>query len=199
LRCLKLLKGDRVYKPRDMKINKKTGFVAAVAVVFILAAIVLFMGQGRDASKSALKVMAENVDLQVKNILLTEVGGAGEKWEIKAETAQYKRKENLALFDKVTVKLVMADGKTFIMTGDKGKFMTEKKDMEISGNVVITSEQGDRFTTDRMKYSYKDKKVYSDGNVTMDNARMTVTGVGMNLLMNEKKIKILSNVKVVTK
>jgi LPS export ABC transporter protein LptC len=193
------LKGERVYKPRDMKINKKTGFVAAVAVVFILAAIVLFMGQGRDASKSALKVMAENVDLQVKNILLTEVGGAGEKWEIKAETAQYKRKENLALFDKVTVKLVMADGKTFIMTGDKGKFMTETKDMEISGNVVITSEQGDRFTTDQMKYSYKDKKVYSDGNVTMDNARMTVTGVGMNLLMNEKKIKILSNVKVVTK
>ncbi len=191
--------GEKVYKPRDMKISKKTGFVTAIAAAAILTAIVLFTGQGKDASKSALKVMAENVDLQVKNILLTEVGGAGEKWEIRAETAQYKRKENLALFDKVTVKLVMKDGKTFVMTGDKGKFMTEAKDMEISGNVVITSEQGDRFTTDQMKYSYKDRKVYTDGNVTMDNPRMTVTGVGMSLLMNEKKINILSNVKVVTK
>lgn len=182
-----------------MKISKKTGFVTAIVAAVILTAIVLFIGQGKDASKSALKVMAENVDLQVKNILLTEVGGAGEKWEIRAETAQYKRKENLALFDKVTVKLIMKDGKTFVMTGDKGKFMTEAKDMEISGNVVITSEQGDRFTTDQMKYSYKDRKVYTDGNVTMDNPRMTVTGVGMSLLMNEKKINILSNVKVVTK
>lgn len=182
-----------------MKINKKAALAAAVAIAIIGTATIIYLGQADKVSKKALKVMAENVDLQVKNILLTEVGGAGEKWEIKAETAQYKRKENLALFDKVTVRLIMTDGKVFVMTGDKGKFHTDTKDMEISGNVVIVSEKGDRFTTDQMKYSYKDRKAYSDGNVTMDGPQMTVTGVGMSLLMKEKRIKILSNVKVVTK
>jgi len=183
-----------------MIIDRKKGLVVAAAVLAVSAtAVILYVGNRADAPAKALKVMADNVDLQIQNILFTEVGGSGEKWEIRAETAQYKRKENVVLFDKVSVRLVMADGKTFLMTGDKGRFMTVTKDMDVVGNVVIISDQGDRYTTDHLNYSNADKKLFTDGNVTMENARMKVTGVGMNLLMQTKQLKILSRVKVQTK
>jgi LPS export ABC transporter protein LptC len=183
-----------------MKLDRKKGFVIAAAVLAVLAtAVILYMHNRADTPVRALKVLAENVDLQIKNILFTEVGGSGEKWEIRAETAQYMRKENVVLFDKVSVKLVLDDGKTFLMTGDKGRFMTTTKDMDVVGNVVIISDQGDRYTTDHLNYSNAGKKIFTDGSVMMENARMKITGVGMNLLMQAKELKILSKVKVQTK
>jgi len=183
-----------------MTIEKKKGFaVAAVVLALMAGAVILYMENRSNVPVKALRVMAENIDLQVKNVLFTEVGGSGEKWEIRAETAQYNRKENVVLFDKVAVKLVMDDNKTFLMTGDKGRFMTATKDMDVVGNVVIISDQGDRYTTDHLNYSNAARKIFTDGNVTMENARMKVTGVGMHLLMEAKQLKILSRVKVQTK
>ena len=96
--------------------------------------------------------MSDRVDLQVKNVRYTEVGDSGMKWEITADTARYQKKENLALFEKVKVRLVMKDGRVFVMNGDRGRLNTQSRDMEIEGNVGIVSENGDRFSTDRLRY-----------------------------------------------
>ena len=117
----------------------------------------------KDPGKALLKIMSDRVDLQVRDVHYTEVGDSGMKWEIRADTARYQKKENLALFEKLAVKLVMKDGKTFVMTGDHGRLNTESKDMEIEGNVGIVSENGDRFKTDRLRYRNADKVIETDG------------------------------------
>ena len=73
---------------------------------------------------------------------------AKSKWEVKAETAIYDKKQNLAVLELVQIKLITSDGKVFTMNADKGRIMTDKKTIEIKGNVVITSDDGDRFSTD---------------------------------------------------
>ena len=113
---------------------------------------VLWIGVRKEPEKALLKIMADRVDLQVRNVRYTEVGDDGMKWEITADTARYQKKENLAFFERFTVHLVMKDGGTYVMTGDKGRFNTESRDLEIEGNVVIVSPQGDRFTTDHLQY-----------------------------------------------
>jgi LPS export ABC transporter protein LptC len=114
-----------------------------------------------------VKILPDNVDLQIKGFVYTEVGEADSQWEVKAKTATYYKKQNLALFDQVQIKLTMSDGKVYLMTADKGQMLTDKKDIEIKGNVVITSDAGDKFYTDYLNYSDAEKKFYTNAPVSI--------------------------------
>lgn len=162
---------------RIMRFKKRTIFITIViAAVVSAVTVVLVMKNYHSSQSKLLKIMSDNVDLQVKDVNYTDVGDSGLKWEVKADSANYVKSENIAILDKIRVKLVMPDGKTFIMTGDKGKLHTDTKDMEISGNVEVISEKGDRLTTDILKYSGSEQRIYTEGAVKMENARMQVRG-----------------------
>jgi LPS export ABC transporter protein LptC len=179
-----------------MKFKKRIVVITGVIILVIsVAAIVLVMESRKSSPNPLLNIMSDKVDLQVKNINYTDVGDSGLKWEIKADSAKYIKSENLAMFDRVRVKLLMSDGKTIVMTGDKGTLNTNTKDMEITGNVEVVSDRGDRLTTDILKYSGSERRIYSEVAVTMENARMQVRGMGMSLSLEDKDVALLSRVR----
>ena len=179
-----------------MKFKKRIVVVTGVIILVIsLAAIVLVMESRKSSPSPLLNIMSDKVDLQVKNINYTDVGDSGLKWEIKADSAKYIKSENLAMFDRVRVKLLMSDGKTIVMTGNKGTLNTNTKDMEITGNVEVVSDRGDRLTTDILKYSGSERRIYSEVAVAMENARMQVRGMGMSLSLEDKDFALLSKVR----
>jgi LPS export ABC transporter protein LptC len=163
--------------------------------VTLFATAILAIGLRRSPEKTLLKIMSDRVDLQVKNVHFTEVGSSGMTLEIKADTARYQKKENLALFDQLTVRLVTKDGRVFMMNGDTGRFNTQSRDMEIEGNVGIVSENGDRFTTDRLLYRDAEKRIETDRPVVMENRSIRISGVGMIFSLDGKKVTLLSQVR----
>lgn len=179
-----------------MKINKKKTIILS-GLVFVLAVVVItvVIKNISDKPKNILKILPDHVDLQIKDFIYTEVGAANSKWEVKAQTAQYNKKQNLALFDQVQIKLTTAEKKVYVMTGDKGQMLTDKKDIEIKGNVIIVSDSGDHFTTDYLKYSDAEKKFYTDAPVIMENKRMKIKGIGLTLFINTGELNLSSSVK----
>lgn len=179
-----------------MKTGRKTALIVAILMaVLALAAIIAGGALRKTPEKALLKILSERVDLEVKNVRYTEVGDSGMKWEIMAESARYQKKENLAFFEKVTVRLVMKDGSVFLLTGDRGRFQTVSRDMEIEGDVRIVSENGDRFTTDRIRYINKGKLIETDRPVVMENRSARISGVGMVFSLEGKKVSLLSQVR----
>lgn len=138
-----------------------------------------------------------NADLQVRDVLYTDVGKSGLKWEVRADTAQYMRNENVAHFEKIRVKLVLSDGKTIFLQGEYGKLYTDTKDMELTGKVEIVSDRGDRLVTDVLKYSGKEQRFYTDMPVYLENAGLKVKGVGMSLSLQNRDVALLSQVKAI--
>ena len=179
-----------------MKLSKKTIIISSIVVVLIaiLITAVAIIKINVNKPRNLLKALPD-VDLKIKGFVYTEVGEANVKWEVKAETATYNKKQNLAVFDRVQIKLTTSDGKVFIMKGDKGLMFTDTKNIEIKDNVVIISDAGDRFSTDHLSYSDAEKKFYTDAPVTMENKRMKITGVGLTLLMNTGELNLSSLVK----
>lgn len=171
--------------------------VSAVFVSAVLVAAYVITEGNKAPGKKLLKIVTDNVDLQVKDVLYTDVGESGLKWEVRADSAQYIKSENIALFDKIRVKLVLADGKTISMIGEKGKLHTGTKDMEITGNVEILSDRGDRLTTDIIKYSGQEQRFYTDSPVKLENARLRIKGVGMSLSVKDRDVTLLSKVKAI--
>lgn len=183
-------------KLNRIRFKKKTWIIAGLACLLVLSVFVALRAVNeRKAPQKLLKVMAENIDLQVKNVVYTDVGQSGEKWEIKADTVQYLRKENLALFEKIRVRMLTADGKSFILTGDKGRFQTERKDIEIVGNVEGTSDRGERFTTDKLNYNNAEGKIYTDSAVTMESGQLKIKGTGLTVNMKSGELNLVSRVK----
>jgi LPS export ABC transporter protein LptC len=180
-----------------MKISKKTIIISSIIIVFVavVIAIVTIVKISENKSRNLVKILPENIDLQIKGFVYTEVGEANSKWEVKADTATYYKKQNIAVFDRVQVTLTTSDGKVYLMTGDKGQMLTDKKDLEIKGNVIITSAAGDRFSTDYLNYSDAEKKFYTNAPVSMENKRMKIKGVGLTLFINNGKLNLSSLVK----
>jgi LPS export ABC transporter protein LptC len=178
-----------------MKTKRKTVLIVAILTVILSVTAILAIGLRRAPEKALLKIMSDGVDLQVKNVRYTEVGDSGMTWEITADTARYQKKENLALFEKVKVRLVMKDGRVVVMNGDRGRLNTQSRDMEIEGNVDIVSENGDRFATDRLLYRNAERRIETDRPVVMENGSVRISGVGMILTMDEKKVTLLSQVR----
>ena len=180
-----------------MRVRKKTIIISSIIIVFVAVVIatVTIVKINETKSKSLVKILSDNVDLQMKGFVYTEVGEGDSQWEVKAETATYYKKQNLALFDQVQIKLTMSDGKVYLMTGDKGQMLTDKKDLEIKGNVVITSDVGDKFYTDYLNYSENERKFFTDAPVTMENKRMKIKSVGLTLFINKGQLNLSSMVK----
>jgi LPS export ABC transporter protein LptC len=187
--------GRRQTRAEMMKTKRKTVIIVSILTVVLSVAAIIAIGLLRSPEKALLKIMSDRVDLQVKNVHYTEVGDSGMTWEIRADTARYQKKENLAFFDQVTVRLVMKDGRVFVMKGDQGRFNTQSRDMEIEGNVGIVSENGDRFATDRLMYRNAEKRVETDRPVVMENGSVRISGVGMIFSLDEKKVTLLSKVR----
>jgi LPS export ABC transporter protein LptC len=180
-----------------MKFNKKRVILLSISVIALAAAVAIgyVIHNISSKPKNILKILPDQVDLQIKDFVYTEVSEANAKWEVKAQTAQYNKKQNLAVFDRVQIKLTTVEKKVYVMTGDKGQMLTDKKDIEIKGNVAIVSESGDQFTTDYLKYSDAEKKFYTDAQVSMENKRMKITGTGLTLFTNTGELNLKSSVK----
>ena len=182
--------------------GRKWVYAAAIgtfASLLIVAGFFLF-GSGKSKESPVLKIMPENVDLQVKDVHFTEVGDPDSTWDIKAETAQYKKKENLAIFEKVQITMIRPDGRTFSMSGDHGNVNTQTRDAEIFGNVVLTSNRGDKISTDKVVYSGKEKKASTDDRIVFTRPGLDLKGKGMVFFVDKQHIQLLSEIKaVVTK
>jgi LPS export ABC transporter protein LptC len=182
------------------KSGRKTVLVGGLLALIVLSVVCIWLKENIKTEKDVmLKIMSKKVDLQVKDVHYTEVGDSDSVWEINADTARYSKKDNLVFFDNIRVKLIMGGGRTFIMTGNEGCLHTDTRDIKVCGNVEITSDKGDRFNTDHLDYSSSDKRMYTDGHITMRNPCMEISGIGMSLSIKIEKVTLLSRVKALIK
>lgn len=185
---------DDTRKDMNFKFKNRKAIVIGVAVI-VAAAVVFLIYWGNLPEDKRIKIFSDSIDIQVKDVLYTDVSDSGLKWEIMADTAKYMKKENLAIFDNIKVRILTKDGKTLVIAGKSGRLNTENKNMDISGNVTIVSDRGDRLTTDILKYSGSEQRVYTHSPVIMENGRMRVGGTGMSLSLKGKDLSLLSKVK----
>ena len=181
-----------------MKSSRKTKIISIILIIFvvIVTAVLVIKSSIYDKPKNIIKILPDHVDLQINNFIYTEVGEDKSKWEVKADSAKYIKNQNLALFDRVKIKLSTPEGKIYVMTGDKGQMLTDKKDIQVKGNVVIVSDTGDRFSTDYLNFSDAEKKAYTDAPVTMENKKMKIKGTGLTLYIKTGELTLSSMVKV---
>jgi len=166
-----------VFKPlwgavRDRSRTQKVMLLGGLCVVLAVAVFMISRALEDQTEKAGtLKILTDDADVHIKNAHYTEVTDSGTVWEIDAESVRFVRKENLAYFDKVRIKLTLKDGQSYVMAGEKGLLHTDTKNAELQGDVNVTSSSGWRFDTAALKYIDADQVVRADTDVKLQSTK----------------------------
>lgn len=177
------------------KISAKKLFVGGGIFLFAVV-LVIYALYTVHREEHVLKVLSDKVDFQIRDFHYTEVGDPDVTWEINADTATYIKEDDVTLFENVRVRLVFSSGDVYVITGAKGSLHTDTKDVDIRGNVVACTDQGDRFETASLHYSHNDGDgmIHTEDAVSILRPGIRVRGIGMNLSLKGRKATLLSDV-----
>ena len=183
---------------RDRSRTQKVMMLGGLCIVLVTAAFVISRAlEDRTEKEGTLKILTDDADVRIQNAHYTEVTDSGTVWEIDAASVRFVRKDNLAYFDKVRIKLTLKDGKSYVLTGDRGVLHTDTRNAELRGDVTVTSSRGWRFDTEALKYIDADQVVRADTDVKLKSPKLEIQGVGMSVYLKTEEVKLSSEVNAV--
>ncbi|HWP35318.1 MAG TPA: LPS export ABC transporter periplasmic protein LptC [Thermodesulfobacteriota bacterium] len=137
---------------------------------------------------------APQASLSLNGFHLTETAGDETRWDLRAAEGEYFKERQLALLRDVEVTFFARDGRTLTVRGDTGRLMTDTKNIALSGNVVATSSDGYRVTTDALFYTDRTRSISGRGPVELVGETMEVSGVGITIRLEERTVSIPQSV-----
>jgi len=140
-------------------------------------------------------ISTEGADVRLEKIRFVEDKHGQKTWELEAKSIQQYQDQNILMLEAVKVTYYAKDGRVFILSGDQGKVYQDSKNMELVGNVVLTSSDGYRLKTHSVSYQHLGKRVSSPDPVEMEGEQIRLVGKGMLVDMEAKTFKVLSQVK----
>jgi len=128
----------------------------------------------------------------VKDLVVSESVLGRPDWLLKAKTATIKEKEKRMLFTSPELVMYNESASTAsVITADTGELETEKKAGELSGAVQVNSaEEGMILTTDKLYYSSKKGKIWTDEPIIVHKDKAVITGKGFTSNLDLTEIEI---------
>ncbi len=181
----------------------RIAFGASLGCVLALLLGLVVQGYRRAApappTPPAVPAGDSQASLSLHGVHLTETAGDETRWDLRAAEGEYFEDRRLTLLRDVEVTFFTRDGRTLTLRGDAGRLATDSKDIALSGNVVATSSDGYRVTTEALEYSNRDRTVRGDGPVEMVGEAVDVSGVGVTIQVEEQTVTIPQEVSSVVR
>jgi LPS export ABC transporter protein LptC len=180
---------------------KKTKFAILMSIVLIggivLISLWLNLREKKATEKSEVvpKISAEGADAHLDKIHFVEEKQGQKTWELEAKSIQQYQDQNIMILDQVKVTFYTKEGRSFIISGNQGKVNQDSKDMELVGNVVVSSSDGYQLKTHSLSYHDSNKSMSTPDPVEIEGEKIWLVGKGMLVDMEAKTLKVLNQVK----
>jgi LPS export ABC transporter protein LptC len=180
---------------------RKLKFAILVSMVLIGGIVLVSLWvnlQGRKASeedKAPPAFSADDAKMFLEKIHFVEDKQGRKTWELEAKSIQQNREENLLFLEDVKVTVYAEEGRSFVITGKQGKVFMDSKNMELLGDVMVTSSDGYRLRTQSVAYRHQEKNLGTSDPVEIEGEQMRVIGKGMQIDMEARTFKIFGQVK----
>ncbi len=139
---------------------------------------------------SAVAVDPADADLRLKNINYTQTRGTAKQWELEAEAASYFRERNLALFEKIKLTCFAEDGGRITLEGKEGEFNTDTQIVHLSGQILVTSEDGYQFRTDSLDFNALENEIFTLAAIELAGPQLEVRGQGLKLNLTDETFSV---------
>ena len=180
---------------------KKAKLVILILILLIAGAVLASLWvnlRGREASgekEGVPKISTGGADMRLEKIRIVEDKHGRQTWELEATSVQQYQDQNIMVLEDVKVTYYTKEGRSFIISGNKGKIYQDSKNMELVGDVLLTSSDGYQLKTHSVSYHHLEKKVTSSDPVEIEGKEIQLVGTGMLVDMEAKIIRVLHQVK----
>jgi len=180
---------------------RKLKFAILISIVLIGGIVLISLWvnvQGKKASKEKEmppKVSTNGADARLEKIRFVEDKHGRKTWELEAKLIQQYQIQNIMLLEDVKVTFFTKGERSFTISGSQGKVYQDSKNMELVGDVVLTSSDGYRLKTHSISYHHLEKKVTTSDPVEIEGEQIRLVGKGMWVDMEAKIFKVLNQVK----
>ncbi len=180
---------------------RKTKVVILLLIVFVVGIVLVSLraglrgGKNTEAVEKVSRVSTEGADMQLKKIRFVEDKQGQKTWELEAESVHQYQEQNMMVLEDVKVTFYAKEGRIIYLTGKQGKVYQDSKNVDLLGDVVLTSSDGYQLKTHSASYRHSEKTVSSGDPVEIDGEQIRLTGKGILVDVEAKTFKILSQVK----
>lgn len=158
----------------------------------IVAGVLVFRGRGAQSMPS--EAPQTKADYRIKEVQLQEEMKDGVTWQLQADQAETYEKAGKTLLRKVSIRIQEPD-RSWTVTGDEGEMAQESKDVELRGNVVLTSSDGLRLETTLLRWDASAKRAWTDRPVTLFQKGAVVHGTGLDARVGDKNTEIKGRIR----
>ena len=180
---------------------RKLKFLVLISILliagFMLTHIWLsFRGRELSGNGEALpKISTEGADMRLERIRFVEDKHGQKTWELEAKLIQQYQDQNIIALEDVKVTFYTKEGRSFIISGNRAKVYQDSKNIELVGDVMLTSSDGYRMKTQSISYHHLEKQATTSDSVAIEGNEIQLTGKGMLVDMEAKTMKVLHQVK----
>ncbi|MBI5327312.1 MAG: LPS export ABC transporter periplasmic protein LptC [Deltaproteobacteria bacterium] len=178
--------------------------IKLILAVFLIASvstigIALYINSIMHKDLSGVAVRLSTADIRIEKAMYAETRDGQKEWELEADSAQYFKNDNLTLFENVKVVFYSKNAINYTLEGKTGKLRNDTKDMDIFGDVVVTSADGYQLQTDSVKYTAVVKQISTKDKVIFTGPNIRIDGIGFLADMVTERASVLANVRTVLK
>ena len=180
---------------------RKTKIVILLLMVLIGGIVLVSLRanlRARKASEAVEKVpkiSTGGADMQLKKIRFVEDKQGQKTWELEAESVDQYQEQNIMVLEDVKLTFYSKEGRIIYLTAKQGKVYQDSKNVDLLGNVVLTSSDGYELKTHSASYRHSEKTVSTYDPVEIEGEQIRLTGKGMLVNVEAKTFEILSQVK----
>ncbi len=180
---------------RKAKIAILLSIVLIGGIVFVTLWGNLQERKASEAEEKVPKISTGGADMRLEKIRFVEDKYGQKTWELEAKSAQQYQDQNTMVLEDVKVTFYAKEGRTFFLTGKQGTVYQDSKNVDLVGDVVLTSSDGYELKTHSVAYRHLEKIVSTSDPVEIEGEQVRLTGKGMLVNIEDKTFKILSQVK----
>jgi LPS export ABC transporter protein LptC len=148
----------------------------------------------REEPKALLSVLPKNTDVSLNRIHHVATRDGVKEWTLDAESAQYQKADNKTVFKDILATFFLNDGKTLHLNSRDGVLLTDTKDMEVWGDVVVQSSLYE-LNTDKLRYEHKTRTIFTETPIVIKGNGMEITGQGMTFNLQTERVVVRGRVK----
>jgi LPS export ABC transporter protein LptC len=180
--------------------------IPLIAMVFISLGIVVYMVAKNlslqkiaEIEQNPIKVLdfVPESALRLKEFRRSKIEGGRMVWELTGKEAVYLKAEKEAVIKRPWLVFYHENGETMELSGDEGHLFFNDGGMEkmkLQGTVEVNF-QGYILQTDEIHYLQSDDRVVSPRKVIVRGQGLELEGVGMELSLQDEKIRLLDKVR----
>jgi LPS export ABC transporter protein LptC len=117
-------------------------------------------------------------------------------WELKAEAVTYQQPQNQISFKKVTLTYFPKGESPVTLVGNLGKLDTQKKNVFIEGEVVISTPDGYELRAPSLQYEDEKREVSTDKEFTFKGPNIFLDGHGVSMNLDTQMVWVKKKAKM---